>query len=170
MLLRCFQSRDRILQMKLFNTFVRPVLDYNSPIWSPHLFKNIISVEHVQRNFTKNLRVLKCIPYNKRLLLLEQPSFELRRIRANLIFLYKILYGLVDTSLNNFFVAFTDVSRLRGHASRLMAPRPYSDILKYDFVYRSIICWNFLHSFVCESRNIAVFKQRLNNYLSQNVN
>ena len=50
-----------------------------------------------------------------------------------------------------------------------MAPRPNSDIFKYDFVYRSIICWNFLPPFVCESRNIAVFKQRLNNYLSQNV-
>ena len=148
--------------MKLFNTFVRPVLEYNSPIWSPHLFKNIILVERVRRYFTKNLRDLKCIPYNKWLLLLEQPSLELRCTRADLIFPYKILHGLVDTSLKKFFVAFTDVSRLCGHAFRLMAPRPNSDILKYDFVYLSIICWNSLLSFVCESRNIAVFKQMLN--------
>ena len=113
---------------------------------------------------------LKCIPYNKRLLLLEQPSLELRRTRADLIFLYKIFHGLVDTTLKKLFIAFTDVSRYCGHAFRLMAPRPYSDILKYDFVYRSIIYWNSLPSFVYESRNIAVFKQRLNNYLSQNVN
>ena len=168
MLLRCFHSRDRTLQKKLFNTFVRPVLEYNSPIWSPHLFKNIISVERVQRYFTKNLRGLKCILYNKRLLLLEQPSLELKRTRVDIIFLYKILHGLVDTSLKNCFVVFTDVSRLRGHAFRLMAPRPNSDILKYDFVYRSVICWNSRSSFVCESRNTVVFKQRLNNYFSQN--
>jgi hypothetical protein len=75
---------------------VRPVLEYNSPIWSPHLTKNIISVERVQRHFTKNLKGLKYIPYNKRLILLEQPSLEQRRTRADLIFLYKILHGLVD--------------------------------------------------------------------------
>ena len=144
MLLRCFHSRDRTLQMKLFKIFVRPVLEYNSLMWSPHLFKNIISVEHVQRYFIKNLRGLKCIPCNKRLLLLEQLSLELRRTRANLIFLYKILHGLVDTSLKKNFVAFTDVSRLRGHAFRLVAPRPNSDTLKYDFVYRSITCWKSL--------------------------
>ena len=102
--------------------------------------------------------------------MLEQPSLELRRTRATLIFLCKILHGLIDISLKQFFVAFTDVSRLRGHVVRLMAPRLNSDIIKYDFVYRFIICWNSLPSFVCESRNIAVFKQRLNNYLSQNVN
>ena len=148
MLLRCFHTRDRTLQMKLFNTFVRPVLEYNSPIWSPHLFKNIISVKRVQRYFTKNLRGLKYIPYNKRLLLLEQPSIELRCTSADPIFLYKILHRLVDTSLKKIFTAFVDVSRLRGHAFRLMAPRPNSDILKYDFVYRFIICWNSLPSFI----------------------
>ena len=29
MLLKCFHSRDRILHMKLFHTFVRPILEYN---------------------------------------------------------------------------------------------------------------------------------------------
>ena len=36
-LLKCFHSRDRNKQIKLFNTLVRPILVYNSPIWSPHL-------------------------------------------------------------------------------------------------------------------------------------
>jgi len=34
MLLKCFHSRDRNLQMQLFNTFVRPILEYNSPLAS----------------------------------------------------------------------------------------------------------------------------------------
>ena len=47
MLLRCFHSRDRILQMKIFNTFVRPILKYNSPVWSPNFIKNIRAIERV---------------------------------------------------------------------------------------------------------------------------
>ena len=37
LLLKFFYSNDRTLQCKLFSTFVRPLLEYNSPIfWSPH--------------------------------------------------------------------------------------------------------------------------------------
>ncbi len=37
MLLKCFYTRDRVLLMKLFNTFVQPILEYNSPVWCPHM-------------------------------------------------------------------------------------------------------------------------------------
>ena len=45
--------------MGLFNTCVRLVLDYNSPLWSPHLIKDMKAVERVQKYFTKNLLYLK---------------------------------------------------------------------------------------------------------------
>ena len=73
-LLRCSHSRDRELQIKLFYRFVRPILEYNSPVWSPHLKQNIKTIEQVQKFFTKNLRVLKNIPYIQRLLVLNQPK------------------------------------------------------------------------------------------------
>lgn len=166
LLLRGFHSRDRSLQMRLFNTFVRPVLEFNSAIWSPHLKKNIISVERVQRHFTKNLRGLKYIPYSRRLFLLKQPTLELRRTRADLILLYKILHGFVDPNLRKLFNLATDVSnRLRGHALKLQVPKPNSDLLKYDFVYRVIGCWNSLPAAVCEAKSISLFKQRLTDHI-----
>ena len=45
MILKCFYSKDRSLLCKLFCTFVRPVLEYNSPIWSPHYIKDIKTIE-----------------------------------------------------------------------------------------------------------------------------
>ena len=64
MLLRCFHSCDRILQMKLFNIFVRPILEYNSPVWFPHLVKDICAIERVQKFFIKSLKGLKtCLIY-----------------------------------------------------------------------------------------------------------
>ena len=41
MLLKCFHTRDHDMQMRLFNAFVRPILGYNSPVWSPYLTKDI---------------------------------------------------------------------------------------------------------------------------------
>jgi hypothetical protein len=49
MLLKCFQSRDRRLQINLFNTFVRPILEFNSPVWSPHLIKDVTAIKRVQK-------------------------------------------------------------------------------------------------------------------------
>ena len=53
MLLKCFFCKDCSLQCKLFSTFVRPILEFNSSICFPHLAKDIISIERVQKYFTK---------------------------------------------------------------------------------------------------------------------
>ena len=67
MLLKCFYSKDRSLQCKLFITFVRPILEFNSSIWSPHLVKDITAIERVQKYFTKNLKGLGNKTYKERL-------------------------------------------------------------------------------------------------------
>ena len=136
-LLRSFHSRDRDLQIKLFNCYVRPILEFNSPIWSSHLKYDRVVFERVQKFFTKILRGLKHYSHAQRLFILKQPSLELRRIRYDLITLHKILHGLVDLSLKNLFVLASDVSTcchtLRGHVFELFLPKPRSDMLKNSF-------------------------------------
>lgn len=169
MLLRCFYTRDCDLQIKLFNTFVRPILEYNSPIWSPHLTKDITVIERVQKYFTKNLRGLKIIPYLQRLAVLKQPTLESRRSRADLIYLFKILNGFVDMNLKKFFVQSSNVSacdmNLRGNAYKLFVPKPRTDMLKFSFVYRVCKLWNALPTVVCDTKSLAIFKSRLTNHL-----
>ena len=90
MILKCFYSNDRSLLCKRFCTFVRPVLEYNSPIWSPHYIKDFKTNEKVQKYFTKNLKGLRNKPYNERLSILNLLSLECRRAYADIVFLYKI--------------------------------------------------------------------------------
>ena len=45
---RCFVSKERDLLVKAFITYARPILKYNSPLWSPTLKKDIISIESVE--------------------------------------------------------------------------------------------------------------------------
>ena len=50
---RMFVSRDIHLLVRAFVTYVRPVVEYNTVIWSPFNKCDIERVEKVQRRFTK---------------------------------------------------------------------------------------------------------------------
>ena len=42
LILKCFCSRDKDLLMKAFCAYVRPLLTYSTPVWSPHV-QNVIT-------------------------------------------------------------------------------------------------------------------------------
>ena len=57
-----------------FTTFVRPHLGYGQAIWTPHLKKNIKSIENVQRRATKSVNGFKNYSYQERLARLNLPT------------------------------------------------------------------------------------------------
>ena len=84
---------------------------------------DIIALEGVQRRFTKRLPGMKSLTYHQRLINLDLESLELRRIRADLIFAYKliILFGPVDIDPSEFFTVRVDDARW-GHRYNLYLP------------------------------------------------
>ena len=84
LILECFHSRDRVLLTKAFCTYVRPILEYYSPVWSPHFKYRINKIEHVQRYFTKRLKGCWNMPYEQRLNTLYLESLEHRRLVTDL--------------------------------------------------------------------------------------
>ena len=167
MLLKCFYSNDRNLQCKLFSTFVRPILEYNSPIWSPHYAKDIKAIERVQKHFTKNLKGLRNKSYKERLAILNLPTLECRRSFNDLVFLYKIIHGLSDIKLQSLFPPADRLNTiiLRRHPYQLYLPKPRSDLLKFSFRYRVIKMWNNLPEHICNASSISNFKQLTLPYL-----
>ena len=55
LIFKCFHSRHRATLFKAFTTYVRPLLEYATPVWSPYAITNITKIESVQRSFTKRL-------------------------------------------------------------------------------------------------------------------
>ena len=83
------------LSLVLFNSLVRPILEYSSVVWNPHLQNNISQIESVQRNFTRYFLNSARYPihpqyidYNERLDRLNLTTLENRRTSLSLIFLY----------------------------------------------------------------------------------
>ena len=100
LLSRAYVSRDKAALMKLFNTHVRPIVEYAAPIWNPTEQGLTAQLERVQRRFTRMLFVQRTLNCEARLKELEIMSLAARRDCLDLIMTYKLLHGLVDTDVN----------------------------------------------------------------------
>ena len=88
LILRTFISRDPIILFltKAFITYVvRPLLEYCTPIWSPHTVCNVNKTESCQRLFTKRIKVVYGLDYSQRLIFLCLETLNVRSIQYDLI-------------------------------------------------------------------------------------
>jgi len=76
---------------------------YMSCTWSPHHILKIQQVETVQRKFTKRLPGYASLCYKVRLSLLDLDSLEMRWLRHDLLYTYKIVFSLVSEAANDMF-------------------------------------------------------------------
>ena len=79
--------------MKLYLSLVRPHLDYAVQFWSPYYRMDIILLESVHRRMTKMIEGIRNFSYARRLKPLKLQSLERRRVRGNLIEVFKWLKG-----------------------------------------------------------------------------
>jgi len=119
-------------------------------------------IERVQKYFTKRLNGLPDLPYCERLNATNLPSLSCRRVRADLIMLYKIVHNLVDPELSKLFKLMSSVSLTnmvtKGHSLKLHQPKPRTDMLKYAFQCRVVQCWTCLPHNVCSAVSLSSFK------------
>ena len=157
---RCFLSKNPYLLTRAFSTYVRPILEYASPIWSPHLRRDIDSLEKVQRRFTKTFHNLRFLPYNIRLERLNLQSVSLRHSNLDLCTCYRLLHHLthLDPLL---FVSPRNHSVTRGHPFTLTKPIVRLNSSKYSFFSRIVDPWNALPLAVVSFLTLPSFKYKL---------
>ena len=113
MINRTIIHRHTDILLKLYKSLVRPHLEYCIVAWSPHN-KDKVMLEKVQRKFIRMIPTAKKLPYLQRLA--WRP--EDRRVRADIIEVYKIIHGLSTVNFNSFF-EFCHHDRTRGHSLKL---------------------------------------------------
>eukprot|EP00061_Rhincodon_typus_P013487 g39888.t1 len=77
--------------LRLYRTLVRPLLEYCVQLWSPCYRKDTIKLERVQKRFTRMVLGMEGLSCKERLDRMGLFSLECRRLRGDLIEVYKIM-------------------------------------------------------------------------------
>jgi len=157
LILKCFCSRDRDLLTKTFCTYVRPFLEYSTPVWSPHYQYFIFKIEDVQR-----LTGMNNLNYLESLKALGISSLERRRLERDLILCYNLFYGICEILLP-FKLC---VSVTRGNSCKLVKTSCNTNAAKYFYTNRIVLAWNSLSDTVTvvfvSASSVNVFRKQLN--------
>ena len=157
----CFTTKDPDLLTRAFSVYVRPLLEYCSSVWNPHHRHLIDRLERVQRRFTRTIPSVSRLPYLTRLNILGLKSLEHRRLIADLCLCYKILNGLIDSTLVTSFES-SGYQATRGHCYKLRSGLHKIDATKFFFSNRIIKSWNALPHDVVNSTSYSRFRCLIN--------
>lgn len=161
---KTFTSSDLNSLLIAFKSYIVPMLEYCSPVWSPSAVGDIVRIEAVQRSFTKYLaaRFLNncSFSYKERLTKFNIISLERRRMVADLVLFYKIIYGLVDVNISTSFTKLNN-ARTRGHSLRMIPCAARLNSRVNFFTLRTIKIWNNLAANTVLANSPITFKKLL---------
>ena len=178
MLKKTFYSGDPSLWRNLDVSLVGPQLEYAVQAWNPYLEKDIMKIERVQIRASKIPKGLSNLSYDERLKILNITSLEDKRVRDDLIEMYKVVRGQDEIEWTKPSVLRSDVgltdpvegirgnqirlcrnafrSRLRNNISRSVTQR-------YHFFTNSFR-WNKLPETVVSVPSLVAFKSVLDGH------
>ena len=156
---RTFRYLDRNSFLLLYKAMVRPIIEYGIPAWTPLYLKEVDEIEAVQRRATKIIPGFSDLSYEERLRSLELPTLAYRRLRGDMIYVYKFMTGAIKTDHTLFTRA--KVTSTRGHSFKLIKQRVNSRQRQTFFTQRVVTNWNSLPHDVVNSPSLNCFKSRL---------
>ena len=158
MMKRTFTYMDKDIFTVLYKVFIRPHLEYCQQAWSPYLAKDIDMLEKVQKRATKLVPSLRNLSYEERLKELKLYSLSDRRLRGDLILMYRIITKDIKINTNQLFTMEKN-SKTRGHAFKVHVDnKSNSDIRRNYFTERVVQPWNNLPNNIVNSTTVKHFK------------
>jgi len=160
---RNFRDIKQDAFIMLYKSLVRSHLEYANSVWSPYRIQDIEALEKVQKRATKLITSFKHKSYEERLRILNLPTLKFRRIRGDMIEVFKIITGKYD-SLISPHLPLSSSSVTRGNSFKIITRRCRYDLRKYSFCNRITNIWNSLPNDVVNASSLNVFKNRLDNH------
>ena len=169
-IIRNLVLREKNVMLRVYKALIRPHIEYCVQLWNPvpehGSWSLILELEGVQRRFTRLIDEVGPLPYSERLEILHLTTLAERRIRGDLIEVYKAVNGL--STLNSIF----NISR---SGLNLVCRGVKSGSSKVDALHRRFITqrivmiWNNLPYEVKSSYSVKDFKINLEGYKRANI-
>ena len=163
-----FPGQSSSFYLKVFTTYVRPILEFCMSIWSPYQVSLIKEIEKVQRAYTKyipgkiNNQSLFDLSYVERLNFLKLESLLFRRICHDLVLIWKFVHGdIFQNSFTNFFTIENSTRNLRGHSLKIKTTHIKTANFHNFWTNRTILLWNSLKNDTVTASNAKHFKKLL---------
>ena len=93
---RTFDYFAQNIFLQIFKSLVRPLIETSVAVWAPSKRTDIADLERVQRRATKQVPGLKQQEYSKRPKKISLPTLVFRRLRGDMIEIFKIMAGIYD--------------------------------------------------------------------------
>jgi hypothetical protein len=164
LIFRTLEYKTKHNIVPIYCSLVRPHLEYCVQAWAPHLKKDIIQLENVQKRAVNMIVGLRGQTYEDKLRELNLFSLTKRRLRGDLIETFKILKGFDKIDSTKFFTLAT--SNTRGHSLKLYKKNVNSNIRKFFFTQRVVEVWNRLPQSVVEAVSVNSFKDLLDRHFT----
>ena len=165
LLKRNFIHVDCYTFILLYKALVRPHLEYANSVWSPYKKCDIEQVEKIQRRATKLVISLRKFPYKERLLRLNLYTLKYRRLRGDMIEVFKLVNNVYDNRVAPSLSY--DMYVTRGNKFKLQNQSFNHNYRKFFFSARIVNMWNSLPNYVVDVQSIDVFRVHLDQLWAQ---
>jgi len=160
---RNFTSLSHEAFLSIYKALVRSHLEYAVSIWNPYKKEFIEKLEKIQMRATKLLPDLRKLPYVDRLKKLKLPTLKYRRIRGDIIELYKIINNFYDSE-TTIELTYAPYACTRGNRFKLFSQHSRYELRKHFFINRVTNIWNSLPNKVTSAPNLNAFKNQLDKF------
>jgi hypothetical protein len=141
---RSFHYRDKKTFVKLYITYVRPHLEFCTPVWSPWTRADIDCLESVQKKMVGMVSGLSAKDYEGKLAELGLESLQARRRNADIYTVHKIVHEVGDLDSSVWFekLAGNTVTRARADPLNIKCNTGRLELRKNFFSNRVVNDWN----------------------------
>jgi len=142
---RAFHFRDRHVFMRLYTQYVRPHLEFATPVWSPWSQADIECLEQVQKRAVGMVSGLRSHRYEDRLVELGMTTLVERRHQTDMLQVYKILTSKDKVNSEQWFEMMGNgdrVTRAAADPLNMRVPAPRLEIRRHFFTQRVPAKWN----------------------------
>ena len=160
---RNVKVRSPRIKEKLYNSLVRPHVEYASAVWSPHEVKPIHQLEMVQcraARWTLN-RHHNTSSVKGMLEDLQWRTLEQRRTDCRLVLLFQIIHGLVQIPPTSYLQPSLNTTSRKNNNYMYQQCSTRTNYLKYSFFPYTTVVWNNLPYQLVNSPSVLSFKAQV---------